>query len=218
MAKWDPKKHPRDGENGRFTRNWEARLAEQIDSALRRGVMSRQYTPTTERARDVSPTAERLGFVRVGDRPDRQGAADGAHSWSISPSTHPAAGGVWVDPARPGSNHAPRFLNDNGHAISDLRKAPSKSERHRDDRTARRAEDWAGTPEGVERQSAKDGGKIGRRFEGAPVAAVKEMRRAQRRTRAETGRQGVRRTPRGTAVEGWMGKVNDRIEKGNRRG
>jgi hypothetical protein len=218
-AKWNPKLHPRDGENGRFVHNWERRLAEQIDAAVRRGDVSRRYAPTTERPLSAPPIAAQRGFVRIGDRPDRQGAADGARSGTITPSTHPLAGGVWIDPDRPGTNHAPRFLNDNGHRLADLQPAPSKSERHKIEVQSRRTEDWTGTPEGRERLPTRDGGKIGRRLEGAPAAAVKEMRRAQARARVEgSSRTPKRRTPRGTQVEGWMSRVNERIEKGTRRG
>jgi hypothetical protein len=217
-AKWNPKQHPRDGENGRFTRNWEARLADQIEAAIRRGDMSRQYTPTTERPTSARPISGQRGYIRIGDRPDRAGAADGIHSWSVSPSTHPEAGGVWIDPARPGTNHAPTFRNDFGSAISDLRKAPSRSERHKENVQARRTEDWSGTGD-RDRRLPEDGGKIGRRLEGAPAAAVKEMRRAQARARREGSyREPTRRTPRGTQVDSWMSKVNERIEKGTRRG
>lgn len=101
--------------------------------------------------------------------------------------------------------------------MSQLQAPKSKSQRRKEHVSARRREDWAGTPDDRERLLAKDGGKIGRRLEGAPVGAVKEMRRAQARARIEgSARQPMRRTPRGTVIEGWMGKVNDRIEK--RRG
>lgn len=219
MTKWDPKAHPRDGENGRFMRNWERRLADQIDAAVRRGEVSRSYAPTTEPAHSRRPISGQRGYIRVGDRPDREGAADGIRSGTMSPSTHPEAGGVWIDPARPGTNHAPRFLNDFGASIGSLRPAPSRSERHRDERADRRREDWSGAPAGVDRLSPADGGKIGRRLEGAPEAAVKEMRRAQARARMEgSAREARRRTPRGTRVENWMDTVSGQIEGRHRRG
>lgn len=76
----------------------------------------------------------------------------------------------------------------------------------------RRSEDWSGVPEGREQRATEDGGKIGRRMEGASEAFVKEMRRAQARARVEgSAREAVRRTPRGTRVEGWMVEADKRI-------
>lgn len=214
-AKWNPRQHPRDGENGRFTHNWERRLAEQIEAAVQRGAMTRRYAPTTERAVSSPPLAHMRGMVRVGDRPDRQGAADGAHSPGITPSTHPDAGGVWVDPDRPGTNHAPVFRNDNGHAISDLTRTRSKSERHKGTVSERRREDWTGNTGDRERRGVEDGGKIGRRWENTPEAAIKEMRRAQKRARVEgSAREGIRRTPRGTRVESWLDEASKRMGGG----
>lgn len=211
---WSPRLHPRDGENGRFTHNWEKRLAEQLAHASNRRV---GYTPDVSRSSSSAPRAQQLGYVRVGDHPDRMGRPGGAESY-FGTSTHPDAGGVWVDPARPGTERAPTFRNDYGSTISQLVAPSSRSEQHKRGRVERRREDWTGTPEDRERLQPGDGGKIGRRLEGAPEAMVKDMRRAQARTRAETGRVGKRRTPRGTRVDGWMGKVSERIEKGARRG
>jgi hypothetical protein len=212
---FDESKVKRD-DMGRFSENWAARLAEQMTAAMRRGDVSGQYLPV-QRGHAGQPEAMRKGFVRVGDHPTRMGAVGGEESYFGS-STHPAAGGVWVDPARPGTSRAPIFRNDFGSAITSLRPAKSRSQQRGEDVNARRREDWSKVPDDRERRLAEEGGKIGRRLEGAPEAAVKEMRRAQRRTRAETGRVAKRRTPRGTLVEGWMDKVNDRIGKGARRG
>lgn len=217
MTDWNPKLHPRDGENGRFTRNWEARLAEQLTAAHRRGDVSSAYLPVT-RGGVQMPHAAGLGYVRVGDHPTRMGAVGGQESYFGS-SSHPEAGGVWVDPARPGTSRAPIFRNDFGSPISALRPGKSRSQERKENATSRRREDWTGTPEHRERLAREDGGKIGRRFDGAPEAAVKEMRRAQRRARAEgSARTPVRRTPRGTQVDTWMDKVNNVIGKGTGRG
>lgn len=215
---WNPRLHPRDGENGRFTRNWEARLADQLTAGRRRGEISSSYLPETGRAGSGQPYAKQLGYVRVGEHPTRMGAVGGQESYFGS-TTHPDAGGVWVDPARPGTERAPIFRNDYGSPISALRPPDARSKLHKRDRADPRREDYAGTPQDRERRGQDEGGKIGRRLEGAPEAAVKEMRRAQARARVEgSHRVPVRRTPRGTQVESWMDKVNERFEKGARRG
>ncbi len=213
-VKWNPKLHPRDGENGQFTRNWEARLAQQLADASRRRA---GYAPDSGRlSTSAPPRAAQLGYIRVGDHPERMGVAGGAESY-FGTSTHPDAGGVWVDPARPGTQAAPIFRNDYGSVVGQLVAPKSRSERHKTG--VRRREDWTHTPDDRERRAPEDGGKIGRRLEGAPAAAVKEMRRAQARARVEgSSRTPKRRTPRGTQVEGWMSRVNERIEKGTRRG
>lgn len=215
-GKWNPKLHPRDGENGRFTRNWEARLAEQIDAARKAGKFG-GYTPST-RGSSSAPYAKQLGYVRVGDHPNRAGAVGGEETY-FGVSSHPEAGGIWVDPARPGTQVAPSFRNDFGSPMSQLSPVPSRSEEHKRDRSDRRRYDYTHTPDDRERLPSEHGGKIGRRLEDAPEAAVKEMRRAQRRARTEGhARTPVRRTPRGTQVDDWMNKVNDRIGKGTGRG
>lgn len=215
-AKWNPKLHPRDGENGKFTRNWEARLAQQLAQASSRRA---GFAPDVSRPMDQQPRAAQLGYVRVGDHPDRMGLPGGAESY-FGTSTHPDAGGVWVDPERPGTQVAPIFRNDFGSPMSQLVAPASRTERHKRDRAEFRREDAAGVPDDRERLGREYGGKIGRRLEGAPEAAVKEMRRAQRRARVEgSARQPVRRTPRGTQVDSWMDKVNGRIgQKGSGRG
>lgn len=217
MTGWNPKLHPRDGENGRFTRNWEARLADQLIAGRRRGEISASYLPV-QRGHSGPPEAARRGYVRVGDHPTRMGAVGGEESYFGS-STHPDAGGVWIDPARPGTERAPIFRNDFGSPIGALRPPKSRSQQRQEDIQSRRSDDWSGVPADRERQGRDEGGKIGRRLEGAPAAAVKEMRRARARARVEgSHRVPVRRTPRGTRVDSWMGKINDRIEKGARRG
>lgn len=214
-GKWNPKLHPRDGENGQFTRNWEARLAQQLEAASAR---RRSYTPDTSRPTSAAPYAKQLGYVRVGDHPDRMGLPGGAESY-FGTSTHPDAGGVWVDPARPGTQVAPVFRNDHGSAMSQLTKLKSRTERRKADLRSRRREDWSKVPDGRERLLAEHGGKIGRRLEGAPEAAIKELRRAQARARREGSyREPKRRTPRGTQVDSWMDQVNSRFEKGAGRG
>lgn len=214
---WNPELHPRDDDNGRFVHNWKKRLAEQLDAARRRGEIN-GYRPETHRAGTGQPYARQLGYVRVGEHPTRMGAVGGQESY-FGTSTHPEAGGVWVDPARPGTERAPIFRNDYGSPIGLLRPPDARSKTFKRDRADRRREDYTATPDDRERRDRGDGGKIGRRLEGAPEAAVKEMRRAQRRARIEgSARTPVRRTPRGTQVDTWMSKVNDRIGKGAGRG
>ncbi len=215
---WNPDLHPRDGDTGRFTENWAARLSEQISAARREGRFG-GYTPARIGNR-LPPEARRKGFVRVGDHPTRQGAVGGADPGYFTPSTHPDAGGVWVDPARPGTSRAPAFRNDFGSLITDLTPPKTRSQERKEQVRSRRREDWTHTPDDRERVPASEGGKIGRRLEGAPEAAVKQLRRAQRRARIEgSARQPVRRTPRGTQVDGWMSKVSDSIgQKGSGRG
>jgi hypothetical protein len=208
MTAWNPKLHPRDGENGRFTRNWEARLAEQLAAASKR---RQNFKPDTGRPSNAQPYARQLGYVRVGDHPTRMGAVGGEESY-FGTSAHPDAGGVWVDPARPGTQVAPTFRNDYGSAIMALAKPASRTEQRKHDVRSRRSDDWSRVPADRERRQPEDGGKIGRRLDGAPEAAVKEMRRAQARARVEASARRVkRRTPRGTQVDSWMDKVNDRI-------
>lgn len=206
--KWNPKLHPRDGENGRFTHNWEARLAEQLAAASKRRA---GYKLDTGRPSNNQPYAKHLGYVRVGDHPDRMGLPGGAESY-FGTSTHPEAGGVWIDPARPGTFRSPTFRNDFGSAMTQLTRPSSRSELDRRSRTESRREDWSHVPDDRERRGRDDGGKIGRRLEGAPAAAVKEMRRAQARARIEgSARAPVRRTPRGTQIDGWMNRASERI-------
>lgn len=209
-AKWNPKLHPRDGENGKFTRNWEARLAQQLSDASKR---RSGYRPDTSRPLNMVPYAEQLGYVRVGEHPDRMGLPGGAESY-FGTSTHPDAGGVWINPARPGTQVAPRFLNDYGSPMSQLITRASRTERDKWDRAEGRRADLSHTPEGRDRRTPEEGGKIGRRLEGAPQAAVKELRRAQARARVEgSSRTPKRRTPRGTRVDSWMDEVNARFER-----
>lgn len=192
---------------GRFAENWAARLADQLARGSSR---RRDFRPDTSAPSSAAPRARSLGHVRVGEHPDRMGLPGGAESY-FGTSTHPDAGGVWVDPSRPGTQVAPRFLNDFGSPMRQLVKPPSRSEQRKRDVSARRRDP---------RESSIDGGKVGRRLAGAPEAAVKEVRRAQRRARVEgSARTPKRRTPGGTQVDGWMSKVNDRIgQKGTGRG
>lgn len=200
---------------GRFTENWAARLAEQISAGRREGRFG--GGPIAQRGTHMQPEARRKGFVRVGDHPTRQGAVGGTDPGYYTASTHPDAGGVWVDPARPGTDRAPAFRNDFGSLITDLTPPKARSQGRKEMMQSRRREDWTHTPDDRERVPASEGGKIGRRLEGAPAAAVKELRRAQRRARIEgSARQPVRRTPRGTQVDTWMSKLNDRIGEGGR--
>jgi hypothetical protein len=127
------------------------------------------------------------------------------------------AGGVWVDPSL--SIGKRRYVNDSGWMPVSNYEPPRRTRKAKEQAYSRRSEDWAGTPEGRERRSASEGGKIGYQYEqmfynGEGTAAfLAHMKRSQARARVEgSARQPKRRTPRGTQVEGWMGKVNGQME------
>lgn len=104
-----------------------------------------------------------------------------------------------------------------GFPLSRNVRAKSRAVLVKEDRASRRYEDGSSVPADRERRSASEGGKIGyARYgtEGAPEFLA-YMKRAKARARVEgSSRTPVRRTPRGTQVDGWMSKVNDRINRG----
>lgn len=173
---------------------------------------------TTSRA----PLALQRGYARVGDHPRGVGRAGGDDDGVVTPSTHPQAGGLWIDPANPGTRHAPRYLNDLGQQVSELRPDQSRASRFKSGRQFQRATGMYGSPEGLgyrEVRSTQPRVRVGRRLgygmaeaEGG-AAFIAHMKRMQPRVRQETARQPVRRTPRGTQVEGWMGQVDARIAR-----
>lgn len=172
---------------------------------------------------DEPPRSLQRGFTRVGDAPDGEGKVGGADPRYYTPSRHPAAGGLWIDPARPGTRHAPRYLNDMGDPMTELLPPKSRSEEHKDELRGRR---WFGNfgNDGIVEHVRTRGGKqigvgrMGYDSEGTSAEFLAAMKRKKARTRQE--RAGVveqrRRTPRGTVVEGWMAQVDKRM--GARRG
>lgn len=160
------------------------------------------------------PHALVMGYRRVGDHPTGAGREhDGGGSMPMS--AHPEAGGLWIDPNRPGTRHAPAYRNDMGWLVSGLKPKPSRSSRVRGAVKERRSGELRGRPEGAglsfTSRSDRVGGEsfgYGARGEGAtPGAAgafVAAMKRAQPRARQEMVRQPKRRTPRGTVIENWM--------------
>lgn len=169
-----------------------------------------------------APLAAKLRFQRVGDHPQREGRVGTVTGSYMTPSTHPLAGGLWVDPANPGTRHDPRYVNDAGHRVTGLRPASHRSEQHKGRMRGRRSGELTGRPQGAEPNFRIRKGTRGidvegeRRFgygtradsdaaeAGRAQAFVALMKRRQPRARQETARQPVRRTPRGTKIEDWM--------------
>lgn len=158
------------------------------------------------RARNVEPAASRLGYRRVGDHPERLGAADGPGNAYIPRSSHPLAGGLWIDPDHPGTRHAPAYRNDAGHFVGALQPLKHRTVRRKEAVQSRRTEDWTHTPGDKERVPASDGGKIGYR-EGQSAAFVLYMKRQRARSRAENPNR-----------DQWVLRVNDHIEQRGRHG
>lgn len=168
------------------------------------------------------PSVAQRGFRRMGDHPQGEGRVGAIRGSYMTPSTHPLAGGLWVDPANPGTRHDPRYVNDAGHRVTGLRQAPHRSERHKDLLRDRRRGDLTGRPRDAEPNYRIRKGMRGIDVEaesrfgygartdsdaadaGRAQAFVALMKRRQPRARQETARRLVRRTPRGTLVENWM--------------
>jgi hypothetical protein len=174
------------------------------------------------------PEAFTRGYRRVGDHPDAVGAPGGNSPGAFQQSSHPLAGGLWVDPANPGTRARPRYLNDMGVPTAAARRPRSASEQRREQLQARRRGELRGRPAETDLQwVARDvatadtyAGRTGSfgygaRGEeaqaGAAEAFVAHMKRAQPRARQEAARQAARRTPRGTRVSGWMDQAGARI-------
>lgn len=186
----------------------------------RDGVAYDQYgTFLAARGESVNrPESMRQGFKRVGDHPQGRGSINGVDQGSRNAlSGHPSAGGVWLDPKRPGTRHKPRLLDDFGHLVSDMQPKPRPSEMRKDAITERRRGDLRGRPaegEAFFSTGFKDTGYIrqgafgyaARDAGGSEASAVfvARMKRIQPRARQETAREAVRRTPRGTRIENWM--------------
>lgn len=189
------------------------------------------------------PPALRMGFQRVGEHPTGFGSAWGSAEDYGSRSTHPQAGGLWIDPARPGTRHDPIYLNDLGHGVSDLRKGMHPSVRRKLDIAERRrggdriyaASRTVGhdgsdvqyyvhsglSPRGLMNEREGTFG-YGARGEAAAEHAgvfVAAMKRAKRRASVEgSARRAKRRTPRGTVVEGWMDQASRQLDQRMGRG
>lgn len=169
-----------------------------------------------------APLAAKRRFRRVGNHPQHEGqVGTGAGSYA-TPSTHLLAGGLWIDPANPGTRHAPRYVNDHGHMVTGLQPERSRSGRHKDHLQERRRGGLVRHPEGAEPNyrirkglrgiDVEEEGRFGygaradslAAEQGRAQAFVALMKRRQPRARQETARQPVRRTPRGTKIEDWM--------------
>lgn len=186
------------------------------------------------------PAARTLGYTRVGEHPTGAGTVDGGDTY-WTPSTHPDAGGLWINPKDPGTRHEPNYRNDAGHGISGLRKDPSPSRRRKEAITGRRrGEDrmhaasvkagehggdvehyvYRGAPGGLmtERSGTFGYGARGEDSSEHAGVFVAAMKRAKKRARTEgSARRGQRRTPmttRGTVVEDWMGAASARMAQG----
>lgn len=171
---------------------------------------------------DAPPIALARGYTRVGDHPRGVGRVGGDDDGVFTPSTHPQAGGLWVDPAMPGTRHAPRYLNDVGHLVSEVQPDRSRASRFKSDRQFRRATGMYGSPDELNYREARstqprvrltDRLGYGMAEAEGGAAFVAHMKRVQPRVRQEAAREPVRRTPRGTQVEGWMGQVDARIAR-----
>ena len=167
------------------------------------------------------PLSMQRGFTRVGDAPGLEGRVGGADPRYYRPSTHPAAGGVWINPASPGTRHAPNYLNDMGHGISEMRPKESRSQRHKEGMQSRRYEGNYGTNENVEHETVWRGrrtpGRMGYDLpnrDGNVSEFIAVMKRVRARNRLEAPpRQPKRRTPRGTRVDTWMGQASTQMEQ-----
>lgn len=149
------------------------------------------------------------GAVRVGDDP-RAGPR--------SLLDHPDTGGLWRDRGR---GPRSRLVDDSGYLFR------PRTRNHKEQQLSRRQDaagrpDWLDHYETTNRNTGEQrGGRIGydrAESEGA-AGFVAAMRRKKKRAGVEAPpRQPVRRTPKGTQVEGWMGTVSNRIgQRGNGR-
>jgi hypothetical protein len=126
-----------DDDTSRFlthARGWLGRMGEQFEARHREHwgrpdpVTGRRYATSN------TPVAKRRGFIRVADHPLGEGVPDrstGPFARTFGTSTHPEAGGLWIDPNNPGTRHAPLFRNDFGAPVSDLRPPRSRTESRR---------------------------------------------------------------------------------------
>ena len=193
---WNEEAHPRNGD-GEFTHRSAATWARRVASAM-------------------PPVSLARGYRRVGDHPRGVGKVGGEDAGVFSQSTHPLAGGLWIDPQRPGTRHAPRYVNDFGVAVTGLIPKKHNTELHRGAVKGRRREGLFGDPEGLNYRETRRGGvAVGDRlgYGDAPEAFNARRKRDQARARLEQPRSQQRRTPRGTHVSGWMDKVGGQIAR-----
>lgn len=169
------------------------------------GQLYNEYGERTGGRDTGAPAAMRRGYTRVGDNPQ------------VGPTErdtlHPQGGGLWIDPARPGTRHAPRYLDDSGHLVTALQPDKARTARRKSALQIGRSMGMFGSPSDLldrEVRSTQPRVRVGARLgygmaeaEGGAVF-VAHMKRARSRARQETGREGVRRTPRGTPIEQWM--------------
>ena len=135
--RWNEADHPRD-ELGQFVehaRSWLTRASARFEVKHRDAWGMPDPATGRRYARDVAPLAMRKGFIRVADHPMGEGRPDtstASYASTFGTSTHPAAGGLWIDPNNPGTRHAPNFRNDFGVGVSGLRPPRSRTQRFRE--------------------------------------------------------------------------------------
>ena len=235
---WNEDAHPRNA-HGEFTRAAVGAWAEQAFASLGDALGNRNHPPghaaaAREHARlwAIPETPERGGLGR--DRTDAE--HDEAMRLDDAFETYRDELGLESNPDDRGnertyvhpSDHNVRF-NQYGERLNRPRGySRSPSMRRRIDVGERRRGDLRSGSDG-DREVRQTGqvlpreGRFGygarsdlTRPEGgleAAIAFVAAMKRVQPRARQETAREPVRRTPRGTRIEGWMQHVNDQIEQ-----
>ena len=192
------------------------RQAEHQDGLTYADDLGQLYNEYGERlsGRDVSaPAALRRGYTRVAD--------DSRIGHTERDAMHPQGGGLWIDPTRPGTRHAPRYLDDSGHLVAELQPDQARTARRKVSMQFMRSMGMFGSPEGLTDREVRStqprvrtAGRLGYGLAEAEAGAVfvAHMKRARPRARQETGREGVRRTPRGTPIEQWMERVSEQYE------
>lgn len=193
---WDEGRHPRnsDGEFAQTAGSWAKKAAAQVASRRLHDEHGRRI-----------PDAKLKGFIRVGDHPGGYGRVGGADPGRdpLPQSTHPDAGGVWIDPADTSVGRR-RYVNDSGWMKVAGFAPKARSREHKEGVQSRRREDRSGSYD---------------RYDTLSPEHLAQAKRTQARARQEQARTPRRRTPRGTRVEGWMGTVSERIgQRGNGRG
>jgi hypothetical protein len=171
--------------------------------------------PVTGRrfARDNPPMAARKGYIRVADNPAGEGRSDtstASYARTFGTSTHPDAGGLWLDPNNPGTRHAPRFHNDGGAPVGGLNPPPTRSERHRDygGRMAAFTRNEGGDQVDVvtRRRGVEKSGPLGSRGDREQFALPRISPQAWKRIMQAKGQRQRART--------WIEKLNVRMERG----
>ena len=194
---WREELHPRAGD-GEFAHKSMATWAHRVASAM-------------------PPVSLTKGYRRVGDHPRGVGKVGGEDADLWTPSSHPLAGGLWIDPARPGTRHEPRYLNDAGVRVAGVTPPKHRTQLRQESLKAKRREGAYGSPEELDHREARRRGQVvGARLgysDDTPEAFVAHMKRMQPRARQEQPKAKVRRTPRGTRVSGWMDEAGARIAR-----